>query len=67
MTRVDLLWNIHCHEHGYVGQRMTLPQPGVLAHECTDTAGMVYFEDGGRTSWYRSEFRESGPSWTEGT
>jgi hypothetical protein len=51
-------------EWGLVGQRMTIPRPGVVAHECTDDAGLVFFDDGRVVAWHRTADRLSGPSWT---
>lgn len=49
---------------GFVGQRMAINlPPGIAAHEMVDDAGIVYFADGSRTTWYRRDKRISGPGW----
>lgn len=51
-------WELH-------GQRMRLaPLPaGMRAHDADDTGGIVYWDDGTRTTWHRVALRQSAPDW----
>lgn len=38
-------------------------QNGVTAHEITDSGGVLYFDDGARTSWRYESERLTCPDW----